>query len=287
MEHSLKLIMIGVSLTILAMLIGFSMNTMVNVKRTTNAHTESLVEMQEEYAHSDLLALKNQIVTSAEAFSLARKYRYDASICFVTRNSDGSKEWLSIDADSLNESTFKQDANWIVNLETQETGALLRLGFESPSAMVGEPTTVEEMKNAIASQVGCNTDWVSITSSLNSVKEAEEYRKQFASIAGISENSSWLSVYQEINHDLGLSTGVSVDVEKYSLGILGSCEFKGGAPTFCYLVGGDQTGFLDCESGELFGDFTLNADYGVWWDGTVLSNYTGEQLIVTFVKQGF
>lgn len=277
MENTLKLVLMGASLLVVAVLIGFGLGTLTAVKRTTGAQVEALTELQNEYAQSDLLATKNQMVSSAEAFSLARKYRDE---CDVKMN--------GVSLSDVGKDTFRSGANWIVRVNAQETGAIISIDFESPSVSTSEPESVEEAKTTIASIFGCGTDWSDIYDQLNEAKEGESYRKAIAGLVSLAEASTWDQVYSGVNQQLGLGSGVSVDVKKYTLGVGDSCSYSGA--TFCYLVNGSGNGFVDCGTGTVYGTISGTNDSGgesgVLYENGTVTNYSGQLLTVTFVKQG-
>ena len=277
MENTLKLVLMGVSILIVAMLISYGLGTLTAVKRTTGAQVEALTEIQSEYEQSDLLAMKNQIVSSAEAFSLARKYRYE---CDVQMN--------GVSLSEIGKDTFHSGANWIVRVNAQDTGAIVAINFESPSVTASEPESVEEAKTTIASIFGCGTDWSDIYDQLNEAKEGENYRKAIAGVVSLSESSTWDQVYSGVNQQLGLGSGVSLDVKKYTIGVGESCSYSGA--TFCYLVNGSGSGFVDCSTGTVYGTISgtndSEGDVGVLYEDGVVTNWSGQLLTVTFVKQG-
>lgn len=184
--------------------------------------------------------------------------------------------------------TFRSGSNWIVRVNVQDTGAIVSINFESPSVSVSEPESVEEAKTTIASIFGCGTDWSDIYDQLNDAKEGNSYRKAIAGLVSLSETSTWDQVYSGVNQQLGLGSGVSVDVKKYTLGVGDSCSYPNA--TFCYLMNSSGNGFVDCGTGTVYGTISGTNDdsdeSGVLYENGTVTNYSGQLLTVTFVKQG-
>ncbi len=289
MSNGLKLLLIGVSMAILAALITFATRTLVNVKQTTNSQTSALSEMQQEFEQSDLLALSGQLVSSAEAYSLARKYAGDADILMETTDSSGGTIISTLTAADLTKGTFGTVSNWTVLPEMNESGVLLNLKFRNPYGSGSMPSTTTEMLSQVAAVLGCDADWQHVSEALESGKAAEDYRKQLATILGIDDSSSWEEVRNTAYNKL-TSGSVSVDCQKEVIGPNGTAVYSGSNPTFVYLRSDDgKTGMIDFTrtslKGQLFGDFTAD---DVSWDvsGRVTS-LLGYTITVTFVKTGY
>lgn len=279
-KASVKLVSLAVAVTVEAILIAILAAMLGSVKRTSSTQMQALREIQSDYEERDASLLDGEVVSAAEAASIARKYRNDS--CSVYK--DGAEIDRSV---LISRQLFNESSNWKVNLSFAANGNLERIDFSRPSEIGSVPTTVGEAKTLIANTVGAlPTDtWDSIVAKLNGLANINEKRENFANLLSIPETSDWDTIYSSVAAAIA-SHPTSFEYEQFVVYPGTNQAWTMASPSFCYVRSGGNHGLIifDGTSYSFKGDFdssAISVDVGA----KSIHNFFTDALTVYVVKE--
>lgn len=279
-KASVKLISLAVAVAVEAILITIMAAMLGSVRETASTQMQALEEVQSEYGQRDAALLDGEIVSAAEAASIACKYSNDSCSIY--------KDGTEIDRSALtSRRLFNESSNWRVDLSFAANGNLDRIDFSKPSGTGAVPTTVDEAKSLIATTVGASASdtWSSIVSKLSSLANINEKRENFATLLDIPASSDWDTIYSKVS-SLLLSRPASLTYEQFIVYPGTSQVWTMDSPSFCYVRAGGSYGLVVFSgTGYTFkGDFddsTVAVDVGA----KSIHNFSSSAFTVYVVKE--
>ena len=253
MKSVVRLILLGVSILVLSALLVYQHIQLEATKQTVRAQQETLYDLQGEFREQDLVTLNGKTVSSAEAISLARKYRTKLNVM---------KDGVTLSSDmAATRGVFGTNSNWVVSIKLNANDICTGIDFQSPNGVAQEPASVADAKVSLSSVVGGSGSdtWNSLILKVEKFVETENYRQHLAQMLGFGTSGKWDQIIELLDNKFGGTSSTSVvDCEKFTLTAGESHQFQLTSPTFCYYVTDSEVGFIDLSKGTC--DYYGNAE---------------------------